>query len=158
MWRPMTDIAIVPADTFLAGGRRIEIDQLAHAAQSEGIGNVRVAIDQWINGEQKFTHPGESLLVATQTDRVIAIGGLTVCPTVLGAFRVRRFYVHPQWRRQGIAARLATQLLSAAPPGVPITCNAGASAAAPPFWETLGFIPVDRPGITHIRQPNSPAR
>jgi hypothetical protein len=30
-----------------------------------------------------------------------------------------------------------------------LTCNARASAAAPPFWEAMGFTPVDIAGITH---------
>jgi hypothetical protein len=32
-----------------------------------------------------------------------------------------------------------------------VTCNAQASGFAGQFWETLGFVPVPRVGVTHIR-------
>ena len=33
-----------------------------------------------------------------------------------------------------------------------LTCNARASAAAGPFWESVGFLPVDTHGITHVHR------
>lgn len=89
---------------------------------------------------------------------VVGVGGLTRCPTVEGAFRVRRFYVHPAWRRRGVATALVDALLASWPPDVDLlTCNAGASAAAPVFWESMGFEPDDLPGITHVRRRPEPA-
>jgi len=59
--------------------------------------------------------------------------------------------VSPAARRHGIARDLATQLIDgAAHHTSKVTCNAQASAAAPPFWESLGFTPVVTDGITHV--------
>ena len=132
---------------------------LADQADAEGIRNVRAVIDRWEHGEERFDRPGEQLLVAVADDEVVGVGGLTICPTVPGAFRVRRFYVHPAWRRRGVATALASALLESWPPEVSLlTCNAQASAGAPIFWESMGFEPVDVPGITHVlRRRDSPA-
>lgn len=127
---------------------------LAEAAAGEGIRNVGTLVAQWQSGEQRFSAEGEALLVAIDsTGAPVGVGGLTLCPHVDGALRVRRFYVAPDWRRRGVASALAQRLLSIADERVrDITCNARASAAAPPFWESLGFEPVDEPGITHMRR------
>jgi hypothetical protein len=38
-----------------------------------------------------------------------------------------------------------------------ITCNAQASAAAPRFWEAMGFEPVDDADITHVLRRPAPS-
>ncbi len=133
---------------------------LAVESASFGIRNVSSLVEQWGDGSQRFGRPGEGLLVAVASPRepgadesgaeAIGVGGLTWCPHVPEALRVRRFYVAEAWRRRGVARALATSLLGAgAEHADVITCNARASAAAPPFWESLGFTPVDIDGITH---------
>ncbi len=132
---------------------------LAGEADAEGIRNVRRVVERWESGEERFDRPEERLLVAAaEPDEIVGVGGLTVCPTIPDAFRVRRFYVHPAWRRRGVAGALASRLLEQWPRGASaITCNAQASAAAPKFWEAMGFEPVSEVGITHIlRGPNAP--
>ena len=83
----------------------------------------------------------------------MALGGLTRCPDRAGALRVRRFYVGPTARRTGIATALATRLLDLAQPHTStVTCNAGASDAAAPFWESMGFERTATiAGVTHLR-------
>jgi GNAT superfamily N-acetyltransferase len=125
---------------------------LRREAGDEGIRIVGVIVDRWLDGSQRYDGPGEALLVARRASdgRIVAVGGLAWCPDVDGALRVRRFYVSPAARRQGIARALARRLIDdAATHTSTITCNAKASAAAPPFWESLGFRPVDTDGITH---------
>ena len=119
-------------------------------ADDEGIRIVSTVIDRWIDGTQRYDRPGEKLLVGRVGERIVAVGGLAWCPNVAGALRVRRFYVSPTARRQGIAQNLARKLIddSAGHPAV-LTCNAMASDAAAPFWESVGFLPVDADGITH---------
>lgn len=124
---------------------------LAEEADAEGIRVVRAVIDRWESGEERYERSGEQLLVAVTDDGVVGVGGLTICPTVPGALRVRRFYVHPAWRRRGVAAAIASALLASWPRDVSvITCNAQASAAAPRFWESMGFEPVDDANVTHV--------
>lgn len=121
-------------------------------ARSFGIRNVGTLIDRWVDGSERFDGPGEALLVAVDPglDLVVGVGGLSRCPDVAGALRVRRFYVAKQWRRRGIARTLARGLIASGLQQTDVlTCNAGASAGAAPFWEAMGFEPVDVAGITH---------
>ena len=144
----MSDITIEPAARWLPSG----LDGLRREADAEGIRIVGAVIDRWTDGTQRYDGPGEMLVVAARPrDVAVAVGGLTWCPNVAGALRVRRFYVSPAARRHGIARDLATQLIDgAAHHTSKVTCNARASAAAPPFWESLGFTPVVIDGITHV--------
>jgi GNAT superfamily N-acetyltransferase len=126
--------------------------ELGREADAEGIRIVSTVIGRWLDGTQRYDETGELVLVA-RTDhphRIVAVGGLTRCPNVAGALRVRRFYVSPTVRRRGIAAQLARRLIDEGGQHTSvITCNAQASPAAAPFWESIGFVPVDIPGITH---------
>jgi GNAT superfamily N-acetyltransferase len=130
---------------------------LAEQADAKGVRIVRAVIDRWESGEERYDRRGEQLLVAVTDEGVVGVGGLTICPTVPGALRVRRFYVHPAWRRRGVAAAITSALRASWPRDVSlITCNARASAAAPLFWEAMGFEPVDDADITHVlRRPAS---
>lgn len=149
----MRRFSIEPAAAYVPDG----LAPLAAEADSEGVRNVRAVIERWAEGSERFDRPGERLLVARADDRVIGVGGLSQCPTVPGALRMRRFYVNPTWRRRGVARALAEELIASGLAHAEVlTCNARASAAAPPFWEALGFDPVDIEGITHLRR--RPAR
>jgi GNAT superfamily N-acetyltransferase len=144
----MSDVTLAAAARWLPS----DLDGLRREADDEGIGIVGVVIDRWVDGTQRYDGPGESLLVAArQHGGAVAVGGLSWCPDVAGALRVRRFYVSPTTRRHGIARELATRLIEGARHHTSkVTCNAQASAAAPPFWESLGFAPVAADGITHV--------
>ncbi len=149
---------IKAADPLPAG-----LDDLAIEATAAGIRNVGTLIQQWESGDNRFNREGEALIIAVASGRVqsdfasqsgvaaVGVGGLSQCPDVPGALRVRRFYVATAWRRRGIARAIALRLISTGFAHTEtLTCNARASAAAPPFWEHLGFEPTDRPGITHV--------
>ena len=130
-----------------------DLARLAGEASAEGIANVARLIESWADGSQRYDRPGEAMLLGWSADVVVGVGGLARCPDVPGALRVRRFYVSAAMRRRGVATMLAEALIATAFEHVDtISCNAGASAAAPPFWEASGFAPVDRAGITHLRQ------
>ena len=125
---------------------------LAVEADAHGIRNVTTLIARWKNGSERYDRQGESMLVVVAGKNVIGVGGIARCPHVGGALRVRRFYVAMSARRQGVARALAERLIAQGFKFTPtLTCNAGASAAAPPFWEAMGFHRVDIPGITHMR-------
>jgi len=142
----MSDITIEDAARWLPAG----LDLLRREADDERIRIVSTVIDRWIDGTQRYDQPGESLLVGRVGERIVAVGGLAWCPNVTGALRLRRFYVSPAARRQRVAHDLARQLIDdGAEHTAVFTCNARASDAAAPFWESLGFLPVDADGITH---------
>lgn len=141
--------SVVPAGALLPAG----VAALTTAAEQEGIGIVSTVLERWCDGTERFQDEGEAILAATADEEVIGIGALSQCPDVPGALRVRRFYVAPAWRRCGVARALATELLTVGLEHTDvITCNARASAAAAPFWEIMGFVPVSTHGITHIHR------
>jgi GNAT superfamily N-acetyltransferase len=102
-----------------------------------------------VRGRTRFDVEGEALLVVEADGVLAGIGGLTVDPTIPDALRMRRFYVQPSCRRQGIARAIASDLIRRyAGQGKGITVNA-ATTMASGFWEALGFEPRFGPGITH---------
>ncbi|HEX6237912.1 MAG TPA: GNAT family N-acetyltransferase [Acidimicrobiales bacterium] len=141
--------SVVPAEGLLPGG----LGSLADHAEQEGIRIVSTLLERWRDGSERYQQPGEAILAATSSGEAVGIGALSQCPHVGNALRVRRFYVAPTWRRQGVASALATELIAAGFESTDvITCNARASAAAAPFWESLGFVPASAEGITHVRR------
>ena len=145
----MRSFDVLPGGPFVLDG----LDPLAEEAGEEGISNVRTLIDRWTDGAERFALAGELFLVAVSDGSVIGVGGRTWCPDVAGALRMRRFYVSPGWRRDGVGSALATELIDSAWAHTSVlSCNAQASPAAPRFWERMGFVPSAETGITHVRR------
>jgi len=74
---------------------------------------------------------GAKSLAAYMTGVLAGIGGLTLDPGLPDALRMRRFYVHPAFRRHGIGRGLAVALLQL--PGTAgrgVTVNAGTAEAS----------------------------
>jgi GNAT superfamily N-acetyltransferase len=119
-------------------------------ARAEGYQHLeRLAVD-WASRAMRFDGEGEALLAMHVDGSLAGIGGLTSEAAVPDAFRMRRLYVRPLFRRQGIGSKLALILVERAfRTGRLVTVNAGNVDAAA-FWETLGFAPNLRDGYTHI--------
>ncbi|TCS15842.1 GNAT family N-acetyltransferase [Caulobacter sp. BK020] len=127
-------------------------DALLADAASEGVGHMARLADGWASGDQRFDGDGEALLGALLAGELAGIGGVSIEPAATEpARRVRRFYVRPAFRRQGVGRTLASALIQEALDQVDLlTCNAAASPAAAPFWKAQGFSP-DRSGPwTHV--------
>jgi GNAT superfamily N-acetyltransferase len=70
-------------------------------------------------------------------------------PTTTPAWRMRRLYVHRQYRRRGAARAIALALMQEAAGKVRmVTVNAGNDHAAR-FWEQMGFYQVEGKKWTH---------
>jgi GNAT superfamily N-acetyltransferase len=130
-------------------------DALIAEAASEGVGNMARLAHDWADG-QRFDGDGEALLGAVLAGELAGIGGLSIEPAATEpARRVRRFYVRPAFRRQGVARTLASALVQEALDQVDLlTCNAAASPAAAPFWEAQGFSPDTSGPWTHVLRRN----
>lgn len=131
-----------------------DLVRLNDFAKSENINVVSNLISSWSDDKSFFGEIGEGLWIArtTESDEVIGVGGITICPARPECRRVRRFYISPQWRRRGVATALANKCIERAKSaGVStVTCHAAASAMAPSFWESIGFEPVADSDITHL--------
>jgi len=130
-------------------------ETLRAAALAEGHRHVERLAKDWEAGTTRFDREGEALLAVRSGGVLAGIGGLTVDPVVPCALRMRRFYVHPSFRRGGVGRQLATALLMRAGNGRPITVNAAAGSTA--FWLALDFVPDMRDGHTHVLTSNRPA-
>jgi GNAT superfamily N-acetyltransferase len=105
--------------------------------------------DDWQSGETKFDKDDELLLAAFADGELAAIGGITQDPSLKRTLRMRRFYVRPKFRRNGIGRKLAEALLSdPRERGLAVVVNAGPKDAAV-FWESLGFKADARDGHSH---------
>lgn len=126
----------------------VDVNDLALLAQQEGFCHVARLVAEWNDGF-RFDRLGEMLMAGCQGDMLVAIGGVTIDPAHQDALRMRRFYVHPDYRRQGIGRILAKTLLDHALSfHRPLFVHAG-TAVAPVFWESLGFSKHEQDGHTH---------
>jgi len=131
-------------------------DLLRNAARCEGYRFLERLAADWAAGTMRFDRLGVALLAVHEVDVLKGIGGLALDPFVPDARRMRRFYVHPAFRRRGTGRMLATALLARpSTAGRTITFNAGTVnagiAQAPAFWAALGFAPDLQDGHTHWR-------
>ncbi len=122
---------------------------LAPYARAEGLGIVETLLAEWDSGANRFTEPGEMLLCARIDGFLAGVGGLTRDPHVPSALRMRRFFVHPDFRGHGVGRVLAQHLIdhACAHTGL-LTLHAGTDRAAR-FWEHLSFVAVARERHSH---------
>ena len=143
---------------IVAGELPATFDVLREEARREGFRAMERLAAEWASGALRFDRDGERLLAAYCQGVLAGIGGLTLDPVIPGMLRMRRFYVRPAFRGQGIGCRLAALLLRrAARAGSAVTVNAGTADAAA-FWEALGFAPDARDGHTHKLDRSQPRR
>ena len=128
-----------------------DIRILRAEADGGGIRNMALLVDEWASGMQRFNRPGEALFAAFDGDALAGAGGVTGEPhTSVHAMRMRRLYVLQIHRRRGVGRLLAKNMIRHGFESAPLlTCNARATPAAAPFWESLGFRPVTAPNRTH---------
>jgi GNAT superfamily N-acetyltransferase len=120
-------------------------------ADREGHNNMSRLAAERSAGEPFFI----ALLAAYAGGELAGVGGLTAepAPTAEPALRMRRLYVRPASRREGVGRTLASALIQEAFDQTDlVTVHAGDEAAAR-FWEAQGFLPVvDRPWSHELRR------
>ena len=105
-------------------------------------------------GINRFDAPGEILYAHFSGQVVVAVAGLNQEPdsSYPRVGRIRRLYVVPRFRGNGLALNLVEELIRFASMHFDtLTVNVG-KLDARGFYERLGFKPVQHPGITHIRE------
>lgn len=134
----------------LVEGLPDEFGAMLAEATAEGVRNMAMLAREVGAPDDPFHEPG-ALFAAFVGGDLAGVGGVTV-QTGLGepAMRMRRLYVRPAFRRTGVARALAGAMMQQGFQTAPLlTLNAGASAAAAPFWEATGFERVNWAVITH---------
>lgn len=135
-------------------------EPLRSEAAAEGFAHVERLAAEWASGEQRFDGEGEALFAAFSDGELAGVGAVSRehLEPRLGAMRMRRCYVRPRFRRQGIGRALAGAMIQQglAVAGI-LTVNAG-TPDAPAFWSAMGFDPDPRNGRTHVLRDLSRAR
>ncbi|MBS4219924.1 GNAT family N-acetyltransferase [Bacillus sp. FJAT-49711] len=122
------------------------IQLLVDESQKEGFRFLQKLVNNYKEGSNTFTMPGEALYAVYDQDGVmIAVGGININPfsddTHIG--RVRRFYVARDYRRKGIGTLLLETLISEAKNHFQImVLNSTPQADA--FYTSFGFIKSDK--------------
>lgn len=121
---------------------------LRAAATAEGFCHIERLAADWVSGLVRFDGEGEVLFAAYVGGALAGIGGMTIEPADASASRMRRFYVRPDFRAQGVARALAGALMQeAAHARRGMTVNAASTSTG--FWLALGFVADARLGWTH---------
>jgi len=125
-------------------------EALRRTAEAEGYRHLTRLAAEWAQTPGMF----HALLAAYRDGELVGIGGITDEPEPAAepAWRMRRLYVAPDARRQGVARALANALLQEALGVVRhVTVHAGDDAAGR-FWQAMGFDPVaGRPWSHELR-------
>lgn len=124
---------------WIRAGELPDLGELLAASLREDLRFVKRLCDDWASGINRFDQPGEGLLVALDGTRVVGVCGLNRDPFVAGEGigRVRRFYVLPAYRRQGLGGRMLDELVARALPH--FTVLRVLSLEARDFYRTHGF-------------------
>ena len=117
-----------------------DLDGLAAAAEAEGFGMLATLVAE---GFAPFAADGCALFGARDaTGGLIGIGGVTRDPWA-AALRLRRFYVRPEARGQGVGRDLAIAAIVEARRGTTDRLRLRAPPGAHAFWEAIGFVRIE---------------
>jgi len=120
------------------------VSELALAARKEGYRFVDRLIAEFEDGTNTFSQSGEALFEARMDDALVGVGGLNRDPYIDNpdVGRVRRLYVHPDFRREGVATLLMDAIELAAQHYFSelrlLTDTSGGAS----FYSRLGYAPV----------------
>jgi GNAT superfamily N-acetyltransferase len=124
-------------------------------AESEALGYrfLRRVSDEWESGINRFSRPGEALLVAEMDGRWVGVCGLSIDPYLddprVG--RVRNVYVLAGHRKIGIGRRLVEEAITLARGCFAMLRLRGEEEGPARLYESLDFRPCQGvPNCTHI--------
>lgn len=120
------------------------LEDLASLARAEGFRFLDRLKADWEAGTLRFDQTGEILLGTWREGSLIAVGG--VRRQSEGTGRISRVYVHPDWRRQGVGARLVSLLIGHSQPVFTTLILRTDTKEGAGFYEALGFELLEEPG------------
>jgi GNAT superfamily N-acetyltransferase len=128
--------------------------EILESSLSEGHHMVHRLVTDFRAGTNRFDAPGESLFAHIDGNAVVAVGGVNVDEERRfgSAGRVRRLYVIPRCRGNGLARSLLNEIIVRTFRKFDVlTVNVG-KLDARGFYEHFGFTPIEHTGITHVKQ------
>lgn len=121
-----------------------EFRLLLEESRMEGFWMLVRLLDGWEQGRNRFSRRGETLLAAWRGEELAGVCGLNIDPYVetRREGRVRHLYVGAAHRRKGIGRLLVEAIIDKGRRHFPVL-NVRAPEGAFPFYEALGFDPVE---------------
>jgi len=128
-----------------------EVEELRKESKKEGYNHIEKLINDFKSGVNKFSKPGEALIVYERNNKIVGICGLNVDSIDPERGRIRRLYVLPQYRKQEIGKKLVKELIDySAKNFKSVSTNIGRLDISG-FYKKLGFKKYDKEkGITHL--------
>lgn len=127
------------------------VEALEPLAASEDIAFVTRLIREWHDGSNRFDQPGECFFVASDHDRVVGICGVNIDPYVSepAVGRLRHLYVHPEYRRRGIAVALVNECRQASSREFVRLRLRTTNPASASLYRSMAFVDINESDATH---------
>lgn len=130
-----------------------ELEPLVLQSEQEGFRHIRRLVNEYQSGENTFSGQGEVLYIAHEQEQIVGVIGLNQDPfSDQSTGRVRRLYVHPDYRHLGIGTQLVQKVTFEANKFYNILVLRADSEQASQFYLALGFKPDSHdPHRTHYK-------
>lgn len=118
-----------------------DVYPLVQESEREGFRFVKRLYDDYVSGTNRFDRDGEALFVARQSNQAVGICGLNQDPyspeSNIG--RVRRLYVHPDFRKHGVGRQLISRVILEASRFYATLTLRTDNPVACQFYQAMGF-------------------
>jgi len=128
-----------------------DFEILFQAAVEDGFRAIERLKADWESGANRFKAPGEAFFEARRDGELVGVCGLNRDPfaSEKGVGRLRRMFVMPQARREGVGRLLTAKALEHALAEFEVVRLRTHSEQADKFYRALGFSPIDSDDATH---------
>ena len=124
-----------------------EISRLCDYAKKEHYDGVDKLVDEFNSGQNTFAADNEHLVLAYDDTKLIGCGGLNQQFGAEGAEprigRVRRFYVHPDYRMHGVGKQILAFIEQLARPDYSALCLQTDTTLAARFYQKQNYVLVE---------------
>ena len=130
-----------------------DLEPLCAESKAEGFEFVERLHEDWTTGRNRFDARGEAFFAARVEGRLVGVCGLNRDPFTArdDTGRLRRLYVLPGYRRQGIAGDLTRAALRLARENFDLVRLRSLDVGGRAFYEAFGFTPTSsEPEATHV--------
>ena len=129
---------------------KCNIAVIRRESDNEGYNMINRLAGDYHAGENRFDKKGEKLIGYSVENKIIALCGLNVEPTHRKYGRIRRLYVLPKYRNQGIGTSLVKHIVDYARTNfVGVVVNI-CELPVDNFYQSIGFKLVSHPSFTHL--------
>lgn len=120
-------------------------------SEIEGFRFLTRFVEDFKTSKNTFSKEGEALFIATENNKIIAIGGMNQQKETESVGRVRRFYVSKDYRKFGVGKKLLIHIENHAFQYFDSLVLFTDTKAASDFYIKCGYQLVDEHKITHVK-------